>query len=186
MANRLNHFSYSMPETPNTSHGNGHFTNHTCQTASTRGHAHHPTLFRMTITVYEQEGIYHRGSPRSNGLLYSISPCENYNHGLHNSYITTNHLEAIQFGQARGTIYEGSLLLSVVIEQTIIQSLDRVNRKCSTNIWSGHNKYIIFQTDRIHYHQKNRLKAQPPNLMCTYSKGNCPCNIQIFHLTSSK
>ena len=122
MANRFHHFSHSTPETPNTHHRNGHFTNHTYQVTQTRGHAHHTAPFRMTNTSHEQQGFYHRGSPRSNGSLYSTFPCEYYNDGLHNSNITANCLEAIPFGQARGTIYEGSLLLSVMIEQTIIQA----------------------------------------------------------------
>ena len=47
---------------------------------------------------------------------------EYYNNGLHNSIITTNHPEAISFGQARDTIYKDNLSLSVMIEQTIIQA----------------------------------------------------------------
>ena len=54
--------------------------------------------------------------------MYGTFPCEYYNHGLDNSNITTYHLEAIPFGQARGTIYEGIVLSSVTIEQTIIQA----------------------------------------------------------------
>ena len=45
-----------------------------------------------------------------------------YNDGLHNSHITANHLDAIPFGQVRGTTYEGSMLPSVMVELTIIQA----------------------------------------------------------------
>ena len=45
-----------------------------------------------------------------------------YNYGLHSSNITTDHLEAIPFRQSKAAVYEGSLLSSVMIEQTIIQA----------------------------------------------------------------
>ena len=76
----------------------------------------------MTNALLEQQGFYHRRLPRSDSSLYSSCPCECYNHALHNSNKNTNHLETILFAQARGTFYEGSLLLSVMIEQTIIQA----------------------------------------------------------------
>ena len=54
-----------------------------------------------------------------NGLPCNTFPHDYYNTGLHNSNnITTNHLKAIPFGQARGTIYKGSLLSYVLIKQT--------------------------------------------------------------------
>ena len=105
-----------MPETPNTNHENHHFTNHIYQTTQTRGHTYHTTLFRMTSTSHKQQGFHHRGSPMLDGSLYGTFPHEQYTDALNNSNITANHLEAISFGQARDTIYEGSLLLSVMIE----------------------------------------------------------------------
>ena len=99
MVNRFHHFSYSMPETPNTSNAVGCFTNHTNQATQTR-HTHDTAPFRMTNTSHEQ-GFYHRGSPRSNHSLYSTVLCEYDSSGLHNSNITTNCLEAIPFIQAR-------------------------------------------------------------------------------------
>ena len=70
----------------------------------------------------EQQGFYHRGSPRSDSLLYSTFPHEYYKHAIHNSNISINHPETIPFAEVRGTMYEGSLLSSVMIEQTIIQA----------------------------------------------------------------
>ena len=75
----------------------------------------------MTNTS-QQQGFYHRGSPRSNSPLYSIFACEYYNHALHNSDITANRPETVPFTQTRGILYEGSLLSSAMIEQTIIQA----------------------------------------------------------------
>ena len=106
MAKIFHHFSHSMPETPETHYRNGPLSNHTYQATQTRGHPHHTTLFRMTNTSHKQQGFYHTGLPRSNCLFYGIFPHEYYIHGLHNSNITANHLEAITFKQARGTIYE--------------------------------------------------------------------------------
>ena len=76
----------------------------------------------MTNTSHEQQGFYHRGSSRLDGLLYGTVPHEYYNDGLHNSNITKNHPEAIPFGQTRDTIYEGSLFSSIMIEQTITKT----------------------------------------------------------------
>ena len=122
LANRFHHFSCSMPETPNTCNVNGHFTNFTYQATENRGHANSTTPFRQMNTSHEWQGFYHRRSPRSNGSLYGTFLHEYYNHGLHSPSITINCLEAIPFGQARGTIYKGNLLSSIMIELTTIQA----------------------------------------------------------------
>ena len=119
-ANRFHLFSHSMPEALYACNGNSHFINQIYQATQIRGHAHVP--FRMMNRSQDQQGFYHREPPRSNSSLYSTFPLEYYNHALHNSNITANHLETIPSAQARSTIYEGSLLSSVMIEQTIIQA----------------------------------------------------------------
>ena len=121
MANRSHLFSHCMPEIFNTCNGNGDFTNHTYLATQNRGCTHNTIQFRQINTLQGQQGFYCRGSPWSYGSLYGTFPCEHYNHGLHNPNITSNFPEAIPFGQARNTIYEGNLLLSIMIEQTIIQ-----------------------------------------------------------------
>ena len=122
MASRSHHFYTACLKCLTPISPNSPFTNHTYQTTQTRGHTCHTAPFRMTNTSHEQQGFYHRGPARLDGLLHGTSPCEYYNHGLHNTNITTYHLETIPFGQARGTIYEDSLFSSVMIEQTIIQA----------------------------------------------------------------
>ena len=117
MADRFPHFSHSSPEIPNTCHQNSHFTNNTYQAAQTTGHAHHTAPFRMTNISHDQQGFHHRGSSKLDSSLYGTFPHEDYNHCLHNSNIATNHPEGIPFGQARGTIYEGSLLSSGMISK---------------------------------------------------------------------
>ena len=122
MANRFHHFLHSTPETPNADHENDHFRNNTYQATQTRGYAQYTTPFRITNTLHEQQGYFYRGSSRLNGSLYGTFPCEYYNHGSHNSNIIVNHPEAIPCGQARGKMYDSSLLLSVSRAQTIIQA----------------------------------------------------------------
>ena len=88
-------------------------------------------LMDMHITPHHSEwwthhmnnkAFYHRGSPRLNGSFYGTVPHDYYSNGLLNFNITANHPEAILFAQARAAIYEGNLLLSVMIEQTIRDS----------------------------------------------------------------
>ena len=64
MAHWFHNVSYITPETLNTCHVNGHFTNHTYKATQPRRHAQHTTPFRMTNTSHEQEGFYQRGLPR--------------------------------------------------------------------------------------------------------------------------
>ena len=85
MANRSHHFLHSTPEMSNTHDVNGYFTNHTYQKIGKRGHIYKTTHTGQMNTSYELQGFYH------------IS--------VHNPNITTNPLESIPFGQARGTIY---------------------------------------------------------------------------------
>ena len=122
MVTRCHHFSHSMPETLNTHNVNSYFTNQTYQTTQIRGHTHNNAPFRTMNMSQKQQGLYHNGSSKSDSSLYATFPCQYYNHALHNSTITANCHETIPFAQARGTIYEGSLLLTVMIEQIIIQA----------------------------------------------------------------
>ena len=63
--------------------------------------------------------------------------------------ITANHLETILFGQARGTIYKGSILSSVMIEQTIMYNIfhnDRLSTIISKCIKGLINKINMNRT----------------------------------------
>ena len=122
MADIFHHLLHSTPDITIMHHQNTNFINNTYLVAQTRGYVHHITPFRMRNTSQEQQGFHHRVSSRLEGLIYGTFLCGHYNHGLHNTIITANCPKAIPFGQARGTIYEGSLLLSVTIDQTIIQA----------------------------------------------------------------
>ena len=108
MANRFHDFSHSIPEKLNTHNGNGYFTNHTCQATQTGGHAHNTSPYRMKNTSNEQQGFYHRGSPRSNSSLDITFPHKYYNHALHSSNIITYHLETIAttLGMSSSLLYE--------------------------------------------------------------------------------
>ena len=123
MTNRFHHFLHNTHDISNNHHGNGHFTNHTYQAAQTREHTHYTIWFRMTKTSHEQQGFHNRESPRLDGSFNGTFSCENYNNALHNCYVIVNHMEAVPFGQARGTIYESSLLSSVMIELTMMQTM---------------------------------------------------------------
>ena len=108
---------YSTPEAINTYIRNGYLTNCTYQGSQNRRHTYHTTLFRSSGTVCEQQGFHHRGSPNQ---FYGTSPPEHYKSVFHNYNITDSCQETSP--HARSTIYEGNLLLSVMIEQTIIQT----------------------------------------------------------------
>ena len=77
------------------------------------------TPFQSSNTACEQQGSHHRGSPRSNNWFYGTSSHEYQNNVFHNSSIISSNQETSP--HARSTIYEGNLLPSVMIEQTIIQ-----------------------------------------------------------------
>ena len=74
LADRFHHFSCTMPEVTDIYHQNLHFTNYTYQAAQIRGYAYHAAPFRMINTSHEQQDFQHRGSSRSDGLLYSTFP----------------------------------------------------------------------------------------------------------------
>ena len=136
----------------------------------------------MTNTSHEQQVFYHRESPMSNGSLYGTIPCEYYIHGLHNSNRTIYHLKAIPFGWTRVILYEGSLLLYVMIEQAMIQAaLSSVENfdgtKGKFKVWTESIENIgqISGKDTLYIgfskmtgsplSSGNRLKAQSPKLM---------------------
>ena len=120
MANMFQHMSHSTLETTNTYSRNGHFTNCTYLRTQNRRHTYHTTPFRLPGTVCEQQGFYHRGSPRSNNWFYSTFLRDYYNSFFHNTKITASNQETSP--HARSTIYEGYLLSSIMIDQTIIQA----------------------------------------------------------------
>ena len=129
----------------------------------------------------EQQGFYHRESPRSGNSLYGTFPHKYYNHILHNSNISTNHLEKIPLSQTRGIIYEGSLLSFVIMEQTIIwaalssvETFDSTKSKFKCWTESIENAAQVFGQDTWHIafskmigsplSLANTVKAQSPNL----------------------
>ena len=64
--------------------------------------------------------MHDRGSPRSSDWFYSTFQCEYSNNVFHTANITASNLETSPY--ARGTVYKGNLLSSIMIEQTIIQA----------------------------------------------------------------
>ena len=72
MAHKLHHFSHTTHEIPKTHYGKHPFTKHCYQGSKTVGHEHHTAPFRMTNTSNEQQGIYHRGSPKLKGSIIAL------------------------------------------------------------------------------------------------------------------
>ena len=112
--------SHSTPDTTNIYGGNGHLTNHMYQGPQNRRHTYHTALFRSSNTDHDQSGFYHRGPSRSSNLFYTSYPHEYSNNVFHTSNVTASNLETSP--HARGTVYEGILLSSIMIEQTMIQA----------------------------------------------------------------
>ena len=111
---------------------------------------------RMTNASQEQQGFYHRGSLMSDSSIYGGFPHEYCNHALHNSNITINQWETIPLTQARDTFYDGCLLSSVMVEQTIIQEAlssietfdnTKANLKLGKSPQKMPHKYLL----RTHY-----------------------------------
>ena len=120
MANRFQHMSHSMPETTNTCCGNSCFTNCMYHGTQYRRHTYHTAQFRSLNAVQGQQGCHHRGSPQSNNWFYSTSSCEYSNIVFHTSNITANNPETPPY--TRQIVYNDNLLLSIMIEQTIIKA----------------------------------------------------------------
>ena len=99
---------------------NGHFTNHTHQKTqiedihNTQHHSDQPMqhVNKGAFTI--------EGHPHQVNLFYRTPPHEYYNNVFHNFNITTKNPDTSP--HARGTIYEGNLLLSRMIEQSLIQA----------------------------------------------------------------
>ena len=132
----------------------------------------------MEMVILQKHHMYNKAfiieNPRSNGSLYGTFPCEYYTDDLQNSNIATNHPEAIPSRKAKGTIYEGNLVSSVIIEQTILQSaLSSIETFDGTRgkfkVWTGsvENAAQISGQDTLYIEflgsllsSANRLKAQ--------------------------
>ena len=172
--------SHSMPETTNTYSGNGHFINCTYQGTQNRRLTYHIAPFISSNTACNQQGFQHRRSHKSSNWFYSISSCKYSNNVFHTSNITARNLEKPP--HARGTVNEGSLLSSMMIEQTIIQAvlsgretIDGTKSKFEVWVESIENAVPISGQNTMHItlstltgsllSTANRLKARSPNLI---------------------
>ena len=155
------------------------------QGTQNRNHTYHTTPFRSSGMACEQQGFHHRKSIRSSNRFYSTFSHEYYNNVFHNSNITASNLDTST--HARGTIYNGMLLSSIMIEQTIIQvalssieTFDGTKSKFEAWTESIENAVQIFGQIPGHIafakltgaplSTANRLKAWSPNPMWTECK----------------
>ena len=120
IANRSQCMLHSTAETTNTYGKNDHLTNCTYQGAQNRRHTYHTTPFRSSNAAHDQQCFHHKGSPKSSNLFYRTYLCKDTNNVIHNSNKTVSNLETSS--HAKSSIYEGNLLSSVMIDQTIIQA----------------------------------------------------------------
>ena len=86
------------------------------------GNSYHTITFRTTGTSCDHQGFYDRRSFQSDGSFNGSFPCEYHNNHLHNPYITFNHPETTPVEQVRYVVNEASLLVSVMVDQPIIQT----------------------------------------------------------------
>ena len=110
---------HSTPEN-NMYCGNSHCTNHTYQGTYNRRHNYHTALVRLSHTDHEQEGFHHIGSPRWRNWFHSTYWHEYSYDIFYTCETTASNLE--NSATCQGTVYEGNLLSSIMMEQTIIQA----------------------------------------------------------------
>ena len=117
IANRFQTFLDSTSEILNTHNGDGHFTNNTYQTNQTRGQAHHTAPFRTTNTSHDQKGFTIEDHPGDIAHFSALFHMKTIIMPYTPLILPDIVQDTIPFAQARGTVYEGSLSVSVMIEK---------------------------------------------------------------------
>ena len=122
-----------------------------------RRHTYSTSPFRSLNTDYDQFSFHHKRSPRSSNWFHSTYLNEYSNDVFQTSNTTSSNPETPP--HARSMVYQGNLLSSIMIEQTIIQaalaSIEMLDGpeskfeawvksiKCSTNIKSKCNMHTF-------------------------------------------
>ena len=182
---RFHHGENSFHNTPEITFNHQHnskFRNQTHQITKINGHAHYSISFRVASTSYGHQSFCSRRVFQSNSSLYSNFPSEyHYNH-LHHANITLNDPGGSQTEQARYMANNVNLLMSVIVDQAIIQqaissveTFDVNRNKCEAWITSVENAAQISGEDvsQIAFSKMigspltstHRLRDASPNLM---------------------